>query len=136
MKGNKEIISKLNELLTDELTAVNQYIVHSEMCSNWGYGRLHDAIEKRAIQEMKHAEKLIERILFLSGKPVVSNLNKISIGEKVETQIRNDLAAEEGALKSYNESVDLAARELDNGNRDLLESILHYEEEHYDWLEA
>lgn len=136
MKGNKTIISILNELLSDELTAINQYIVHSEMCANWGYSKLHDLIEKRAIEEMKHAEKLIERILFLDGSPTVSKLNKITIGDKVEVQLANDFNSESGAIKAYNQGIAAAVEAADNGTRDLLESILHDEEEHYDWLEA
>lgn len=136
MKGNEKIIEKLNVLLADELTAVNQYIVHSEMCADWGYGRLHEAIERRAIEEMKHAEQLIGRILFLEGRPVVSNLNQITIGADVEAQLKNDWAAEEGAVKAYNEGIRLATEVGDNGTRELLESTLKDEEAHIDWLEA
>jgi bacterioferritin len=136
MKGNDRIIERLNALLADELTAINQYMVQSEMCANWGYERLHKATEKRAIQEMKHAEKLIGRIIFLEGSPTVSKLNKIEIGGDVETQHKNDWKAEEGAVKAYNEGVRLAAEAGDNGTRELLESILKDEEEHIDWIEA
>jgi bacterioferritin len=136
MKGNNRIIERLNSLLVDELTAINQYMVQSEMCSNWGYERLHKAIEKRAIQEMKHAEKLIGRILFLEGSPTVSKLNKIEIGADVEAQHKNDWKSEEGAVKAYNEGVRLAVELGDNGTRELLESILKDEEEHIDWIEA
>ena len=136
MKGNEKVIETLNALLADELSAINQYIVHSEMCANWGYERLHEAIEKRAIQEMGHAEKLIERILFFEGKPIVSQLNPISIGADVEAQHKGDLAAEIGAVKAYNDGVRLAVEAGDNGTRELLESILKDEEEHVDWLEA
>ncbi len=136
MKGNDKIIERLNLLLADELTAINQYIVQSEMCANWGYDKLHAIFEKRAIDEMKHAEKLIGRILFLEGSPIVSNLNKIHIGADVETQHKNDWAAEEGAIKAYNDAVRLAVETGDNGTRDLLESILGDEENHLDWIEA
>ena len=136
MKGNKKIIKLLNTLLADELTAVNQYMVHSEMCSNWGYERLHKAIEKRAVDEMKHAEKLIARILFLEGLPVVSSLNKITIGAEVEAQLKSDWAAENPAIASYNEGIRLAVEVGDNGTRDLLEDILQDEENHIDWIEA
>jgi len=136
MKGNEKIIARLNELLADELTAISQYMVHSEMCANWGYGHLHEAIEKRAIDEMKHAEKLIGRVIFLEGQPVVSKLNKISIGATVEAQLKSDHAAEDGAVKFYNDSIPLAAEVGDNGSRELLESILKDEEVHIDWLEA
>ncbi|MCI0476995.1 MAG: bacterioferritin [Anaerolineales bacterium] len=136
MKGNDKMIERLNALLADELTAVNQYIVHSEMCANWGFDRLHGLIEKRAIQEMKHAEHHIARLLFLEGRPIVSALNKITIGADVEAQLRNDLAAEQGAVTLYNDSIRLAVECGDNGTREMLEAILKEEEEHLDWLEA
>lgn len=136
MKGNDQIIARLNMLLADELTAINQYMVQSEMCADWGYERLHEAIEKRAISEMKHAEKLIGRILFLEGRPVVNQLNPIHIGATVEEQHRNDKAAETGAVKAYNEGIRLVVELGDNGTRELLESILGDEEEHLDWIES
>jgi bacterioferritin len=136
MKGNEKIIERLNALLADELTAINQYIVHSEMCANWGYERLHKAIEKRAIDEMKHAEKLVARILFLEGQPIVSSLNKINIGSQVEGQHTNDWTGEDQAIKAYNEGVRLATEIGDNGTRELFESILVEEEGHIDWIEA
>jgi len=136
MKGNEKILEKLNDLLADELTAINQYMVHSEMCDNWGYERLHKADEKRAIDEMKHAERLIARILFLEGTPIVSNLKKINIGAEVEKQHRHDWDAENGAIKSYNDGIRLAMELGDNGTRELLEAILKDEEDHIDWLEA
>ncbi|MEW5844098.1 MAG: bacterioferritin [Bacteroidota bacterium] len=136
MKGNDNIIERLNVLLADELTAINQYIVHSEMCANWGYERLHKAIEKRAIEEMKHAEKLIARILFLEGQPIVSSLGKIKIGAQVEGQHSNDWAAEEYAIKEYNNAIHLATELGDNGTRELLEANLVDEENHIDWIEA
>lgn len=136
MKGNDRVIETLNTLLADELTAINQYIVHSEMCANWGYGELHEAAEKRAITEMKHAEKLIARLLFLEGQPVVSKLGPIKIGADVTTQHKNDLASETGAVKMYNDGIRLCAEVGDNGSRALLESILTDEEDHADFLEA
>ncbi len=136
MKGDERMIEKLNDLLADELTAINQYMVHSEMCDNWRYERLHKADEKRAIDEMKHAEKLIARILFLEGRPTVSKLKDIFIGQDVETQHKNDLQSEYGAVKSYNDGIKLAVDLADNGTRELLESILKEEEDHVDWLEA
>jgi bacterioferritin len=136
MKGNEQILQMLNDELADELTAVNQYIVHSEMCANWGLEKLHDAVEKRAIEEMKHAEKLIARILYLEGRPVVSKLNPIHIGGEVAEQLHNDYQSEQGAVKSYNAAVQLAASLGDNGTRTLLETILNDEEAHIDWLEA
>lgn len=135
MKGQPEIIDTLNALLADELTAINQYIVHAEMCGDWGYDKLHGLVEKRAIQEMKHAEKLIERILFLEGMPVVSELNQIKIGETVAKQFDNDLAAEYGAVKAYNAAVAQTSKLGDNGTKILVESILTDEEEHIDWIE-
>jgi len=136
MKGNEKIIASLNDFLSDELTAINQYIVHSEMCDNWGYSKLHDAVEKRAIQEMKHAEKLIARILFLEGLPVVSVLKKLSIGAKVDEQLQNDHAAEAGAIKAYNDGIRLCLELGDSGTRELIEDNLQDEETHIDWLEA
>ena len=136
MKGHEKIIALLNDLLADELTAISQYMVHSEMCANWGYKKLHEAAEKRAIEEMKHAEKLIGRILFLEGQPIVSQLNKINIGAAVEAQLKNDLAAEAGAIQSYNDGIRLCLELGDNGSRELIDDNLHDEEEHLDWLEA
>jgi len=136
MKGNKKIIEHLNMRLAEELTAINQYMVHSEMCDAWGYGKLHKVIEKRAIDEMKHAEKLISRILFLEGRPIVSDLNKIHIGAEIPKMHENDRVAEEGAIKGYNESIRLAADVGDNGTRNMLVAILKEEEDHIDNLEA
>ncbi len=116
MRGNDKVIAVLNTFLADELTAISQYIVHSEMCANWQYAKLHDATEKRAIEEMKHAEKLIARILFLEGKPIVSQLNKISIGATVEEQLKNDLAAEVGAIKGYNDGIKTCLEVGDGGS--------------------
>ena len=136
MKGNDQLIATLNMLLADELTAINQYMVHSEMCKNWGYDKLHEAIEKRAITEMKHAEMHIGRIIFLEGRPVVSTLNPLHIGGSVLEQLQSDLGAEQGAVKGYNDAVKLAVAVADNGTRAMLESILKDEEDHLDWLET
>ena len=136
MKGNKKIIEHLNVLLADELTAINQYIVHSEMCENWGYAILNEAIKKRAIEEMTHAEKLIARILFLEGTPAVGTLNKISIGSDIEEQFKNDQYAETDAIKKYNDGIKLCTELGDNGTRELLQSNLEEEENHLDWLET
>jgi bacterioferritin len=136
MKGKVIVIQKLNEQLADELTAVDQYMVHAAMCANWGYTELHDSIEKRAIDEMKHAERLIDRIIFLEGIPVVSKLNKIAIGADVKAQLENDHAAEAGAVKTYNESIKVSVEVGDNGSRELFESILKDEEVHIDWIES
>ncbi|WP_322507459.1 bacterioferritin [Anaerolinea sp.] len=136
MKGKDNVLKTLNALLADELTAINQYILHSEMCANWGYARLHEVIEKRAIEEMKHAEKLIARILFLEGVPNVSQLNPIYIGSTVAEMLEKDHTAEAEAIQAYNQALRLCVEEGDHGSRALLESILGDEENHIDWLEA
>ncbi|MBI3016160.1 MAG: bacterioferritin [Candidatus Tectomicrobia bacterium] len=136
MKGNEKIIAKLNDILSSELTMIHQYIVHAEMCDNWGYERLKNGIKKRAIDEMKHAERLIERILFLEGSPVVGVLKEVKIGAAVEAQHANDWASEDSAVREYNEAIRLAVEVGDNGTRDLFESILKDEENHIDWIEA
>ena len=136
MKGNPKVIDILNHLLADELTAINQYIVHAEMCSNWRYHRLHDKLERRAIEEMKHAEKLIARILFFEAHPIVSKLNELHIGSDVKQQFENDLGAESAAVKMYNAAVEMTVACHDNGTREILESILTDEEAHIDWIEA
>jgi len=135
MKGNEKLLKTLNGLLADELTAINQYIVHAEMCANWGYSKLHDAIQARAVTEMKHAETLIERILFLEGKPQVSKLNEIHIGADVPKMMDNDLGAEMGAVKAYNAAVKLAAEVADNATKEMLEHILKDEDGHVDDIE-
>ncbi|MGQ9561698.1 MAG: bacterioferritin [Candidatus Oleimicrobiaceae bacterium] len=136
MKGDDKIIATLNARLAEELTAISQYMVHSEMNADWGYQKLHEAIEKRAIQEMRHAEKLIGRILFLEGTPIVSKLHPMHIGAEVEKQHQNDWQAEKVAIDGYRESIRIAAEVGDFGTRDLLGSILKDEEEHIDWLES
>ncbi len=136
MKGNAKVIETLNALLADELTTINQYMVHSEMCDNWGYEKLHKAIEARAIVEMKHAEKLIARIIFLEGTPTVSKLHAIHIGPDVEAQHKADWNAEHDAIKSYNAGIKVAVAAGDNGSRELLDDVLKDEEDHIDWLEA
>jgi len=135
MKGQPEVIEKLNELLAEELTAINQYFLHAEMCGDWGYEKLHERIEQRSMQEMKHAERLMERILFLEGRPVVSELNKITIGDSVMKQLTNDQGAELDAIKMYNDAVALTTKLGDNGTKVLVESILTDEEGHLDWIE-
>ena len=136
MKGHPDILITLNSLLAEELTAINQYMVHSEMDENWHYEYLHKAVEKRAFTEMKHAERLIERILFLDGSPTVSRLNEIHIGATVEAQLNSDLDAELVAVHSYNKAIRQAADLGDNGTKDLLDGILPDEEAHVDWIEA
>ena len=135
MKGDPKLIETLNALLADELTAINQYVVHAEMCANWGYGKLHEHFEKRAIDEMKHAEKLIERILFLEGEPVVSKLKDIHIGNEVPKQLENDRIAEVGAVEAYNAAIVLAGDVRDYATREVLEKILNDEDAHMDGIE-
>ncbi len=136
MKGNAKLLKALNSLLADELTAVNQYMVHSEMCHNWGYEKLHKHFEKRAIEEMRHAEKLIGRILFLEGTPIVTELKKIAIGAEIPKQLGHDHAAEMMAVKAYNAAIKLAGEVDDFATRELLESILNDEDRHIDEIEA
>lgn len=133
MKGNEKLLKTLNDLLADELTAISQYMVHSEMCDNWGYEKLHKAIEKQAIDEMHHAEWLIGRILFLEGMPVVSKLNAMKIGKNVMEMVSNDQEAELGAIKAYNAGIALASEVGDESTGDLLTTILKMEEGHHDW---
>lgn len=135
MKGDLKLIEVLNSLLADELTAINQYMVHAEMCEDWGYGKLHGKLEKRSIDEMKHAEKLIGRILFLEGIPIVTNLNKIHIGSDVVKQVANDHVAEKDAIAAYNNAIALAGEVKDFATRDLLEQILMDEDKHIDDIE-
>ncbi|MFA6365778.1 MAG: bacterioferritin [Candidatus Hydrogenedentales bacterium] len=136
MKGNEKVIEKMNALLSDELAASNQYILHAEICANWKYGKLHDSMQKRAIDEMKHAERLIERILFLEGRPVVSKLGAINIGIDVEEIFKKDWAAEKKAVDDYNGAIKTAQDLGDNGTKELLDSILGDEESHIDVIEA
>jgi bacterioferritin len=135
MKGNDKLIATLNDLLADELTAISQYMVHSEMCNQWGYVKLHKAIEGQAMDEMHHAEWLIERILFLEGTPVVSKLKPMQIGASVKDMILNDAAAEDGAVAAYNAGIKLAREVNDEATAELLTKILKMEEGHIDWAE-
>ena len=136
MKGNEKVIGHLNIRLAEELGAINQYMVHAEMCDNWKYKRLDETIQKRAIAEMKHAEKLIARILFLEGNPIVSNLSQIRIGAEVSQMHEYDHGAEEVAIRGYNATIRMAVEAEDNTTRELLESILKEEEDHIDWIEG
>jgi bacterioferritin len=136
MKGDPKVLEVLNALLADELTAVNQYMVHSEMCDNWGYEKLHKAIEKRAIDEMKHAEKLIARIIFLEGTPIVSKLNEIRIGADVPRMFGNDHVAEADAIRNYNSGIVVCGEARDFATREILEHILDDEDAHIDAIEA
>jgi bacterioferritin len=136
MKGNEKLLKTLNQLLADELTAISQYMVHSEMCDSWGYEKLHKAIEKQAVDEMHHAEWLIGRILFLEGIPVVSRLNPMKIGRDVTQIVANDEEAELGAVRAYNAAIKVAREAADQATADLLTKILKDEEVHVDWGEV
>ena len=136
MQGNEEIITLLNDVLTSELTAVNQYFIHAKMCSNWGFGTLAAHIRDESIDEMKHAELLIDRILYFDGTPNLQRLSPLRVGETVQEQFENDLAVENEAIVRLNAGIEACVRASDNGTRALLEGILVAEEEHADWLET
>jgi bacterioferritin len=136
MRGHDEVIELLNEVLTGELTAINQYFLHAKMCDNWGYKRLAAHVRDESIDEMKHAESLTERLLYLEGVPNLQRLSPLRIGETVPEQLGNDLAVEMAALQRLNDGIALCARLGDNGTRELLEDILVEEENHVDWLET
>jgi len=136
MRGNEEVIALLNQALKEELTAISQYFIHAEMCENWGYEKLGDYIKKQSIDEMKHAEALVERILFLDGVPQMAEVLKLNIGQNVKQQIENDLKLEIAAVAMYNKAIKQAVAVGDNGSRDLFTKLLMDEEEHVDWLET
>jgi bacterioferritin len=136
MKGNPKVIAELNAALKEELTAVNQYFLHAEMCENWHYDRLGHFIKKQSIDEMKHAEALIERILFLDGTPSMTETLQITVGQNVKEQLENDLKLEIGAVAQYNRAIEIARTEGDDASRDLFARLLKDEEGHVDWLEA
>ncbi len=136
MKGDPKVIAFLNQVLKAELTAINQYFLHAEMCDNWGYARLGKKVKKESIEEMVHAEKCMERILFLDGTPNMTDYFKINVGATVEEQFKNDLQLELDAVKRLNDGIKLCVAQGDNASRDLAEQILTDEEEHIDWLEA
>ena len=136
MKGDPKVLEVLNSLLADELTAINQYMVHSEMCDNWGYEKLHKNIEKRAIDEMKHAERLIARVLFLEGIPIVSNLNEIHVGADVPKMFASDHRAESDAIRNYNSAIVVCGEAKDFATREILEHILDDEDAHIDGIET
>ncbi|MFO0794863.1 MAG: bacterioferritin [Candidatus Brocadiaceae bacterium] len=136
MEGNAKVIEALNEVLAAEITAINQYFVHAKMCENWGYQLLYDDTEKRAVEEMKHAEKLIERMLYLEGIPIITKQDKINIGKTVEEQVKNDYALEKGAILRLQKSITLCDSLGDAGSSDLLEHILLDEEQHANDLES
>ena len=136
MKGDKQIVSLLNDVLTAELTAVNQYFLHARLCQHWGYGRLYERVRKESIEEMKHADELIERILYLEGLPNLQRYGKVSVGQTVPEQFQLDLEVEYDAVKRLNAGIEVCRTAGDNGTRDLLERLLHEEEAHVDWLET
>jgi bacterioferritin len=136
MRGNPKVIAELNSALKEELTAISQYFLHAEMCENWKYEKLAKFIKKQSIDEMKHAEVLMERILFLDGTPSMTELLQIKVGQNVKEQLENDLKLELNAVEMYNNSVKLAREEGDNASRELFEMLLKDEEAHVDWLEA
>ena len=135
MKSDPKVIEILNSLLADELTAINQYIVHAEMTEDWGYSKLHEHFEKRAIDEMKHAEKLIGRILYLEGTPIVTKLGPIHIGTEVPEQLENDRLAEVDAIKAYNVAIKKMSEFNDYATRKVLQEILKEEDDHMDEIE-
>ncbi len=136
MKGDAKVIEFLNQALKAELTAINQYFLHSEMCENWGYQRLAKLAKKESIEEMTHAEKLMERILYLDGTPNMTDYFKINVGATVEAQLKNDLQLEYDAVKRLNDGIKLCTSLNDNGSRELAETILVDEEHHIDWIEG
>lgn len=135
MKGNPQVVEALNRALTAELTAINQYFLHAKMCANWGYQQLAKKHREESIDEMRHADKLIERILFLEGVPEIARYDVIRIGQDVREQLENDLAAERGAIQLYNESLAKCNAAGDAGSRDLFEQLIADEEGHLNWLE-
>ena len=136
MKGHEQVIQVLNDVLTAELTAINQYWIHARMCENWGYERLWKKIREESLGEMKHADRLVQRILYLEGVPNLQKLGKVNVGQTVREQLRLDLEVEKAAVKALNSGIETARSLGDNGTRELLESILQAEEEHANWLEA
>ena len=136
MKGDKQVITLLNDVLTAELTAVNQYFLHARLCHHWGYERLYERVRKESIGEMKHADELIDRILYLEGLPNLQRYGKVNIGQTVPEQFQLDLQVEYDAVKRLNEGIEACRTAGDNGTRTLLERILHEEEAHVDWLET
>ena len=136
MRGHEQVITLLNDILTAELTAINQYFIHGRMCENWGYERLWKKLREESLGEMRHADKLIERILYLEGVPNVQRLGKVNVGETVPEQLRLDLEVERSAIRALNAGIEVARGLGDNGTRDLLEAILEAEEKHANWIEA
>ncbi len=136
MKGDDKVIDLLNDVLTGELTAINQYFIHARICENWGYQRLWKKLREESIEEMKDADKLIARILYLEGLPNLQRLGKVNVGQTVLEQLKLDLQLEKDAIKRLNDGIEVCRNLGDNGSRELLEELLHGEEEHADWIEA
>jgi bacterioferritin len=136
MKGDKQVLTLLNDVLTAELTAVNQYFLHARLCHHWGYEKLYERVRKESIEEMKHADELIDRILFLEGLPNLQRYNKVNVGQTVPEQFQLDLAVEYEAVKRLNDAIAVCRNVGDNGTRDMLEKMLREEEQHADWLET
>jgi bacterioferritin len=136
MKGDKQVLTLLNDVLTAELTAVNQYFLHARLCHHWGYERLYERVRKESIEEMKHADELVDRILFLEGLPNLQRYNKVNVGQTVPEQFQLDLAVEYEAVKRLNDAIAVCRNVGDNGTRDMLEKMLREEEQHADWLET
>ena len=136
MKGNEEVLNLLNQLLTNELTAINQYFVHSKMCQNWGYELLAHKLRAESIDEMRHADIVVGRILFLEGVPNMQRLNKLHVGESVREQMESDLQLEYGAIAFLNAGIEAARKIGDNSTEDMMTKILVSEEEHTDWIET
>ncbi|PYM75270.1 MAG: bacterioferritin, partial [Candidatus Rokuibacteriota bacterium] len=136
MKGHDQVVTLLNEVLTAELTAINQYFIHARMCENWGYERLWKKVREESIGEMRHADRLIAHILYLEGVPNVQRLGKVNVGQTVPEQLRLDLELERDAVRALNQGIELTRSLGDNGSRDVLEEILKAEEEHVNWIEA
>jgi bacterioferritin len=135
MKGHDQVVTLLNDILTAELTAINQYFIHARMCENWGYKRLWKKLRDESIGEMRHADRLIERVLYLEGVPNVQRLGKVNVGQTVPEQLRLDLELERSAVAALNAGIEVCRGVGDNGSRDLLEEILKSEESHIDWIE-
>ena len=136
MKGNEEVLSLLNQLLTNELTAINQYFIHAKMCENWGYDRLAAKVREESIDEMRHADLVISRILFLEGVPNLQRYHKLHVGETVKEQLESDLQVEYAAIQFLNQAIEVSRKTGDNATEDLMTKILVGEEQHTDWLET
>jgi len=136
MKGDKNLVTLLNDVLTAELTAVNQYFLHARLCHHWGYAKLYERVRKESIEEMKHADELIDRILYLEGLPNLQRYGKVNVGQTVPEQFKLDLEVEYEAVKRFNDGIESCRAAGDNGTREMLERMLREEEAHVDWLET